>query len=103
MMTPRDEVLFVYNKIDLTPLVYSVGQVNTTEAIRNIQNLYPNIFVPFENKNPITKYFTKYNCEFVPFMTGNYSERINGGYTYTEGHPLYAQRLWRAMLKLITG
>ena len=103
MMTPRDKVLFVYNKIDLTPLVYSVGQVNTTEAIRNIQNLYPNIFVPFENKNPITKYFTKYNCEFVPFMTGNYSERINGGYTYTEGHPLYAQRLWRAMLKLITG
>ncbi|MBQ0023820.1 MAG: ATP-binding protein, partial [Prevotellaceae bacterium] len=66
MMSPRDKVIFVYNKIDLTPFVYGVGQVNTGEAIRNIQNLYPNIFVPFENKNPVTKFFTKYNCEFVP-------------------------------------
>lgn len=103
MMTPRDKVLFVYNKIDLTPFVYGVGQVNTKEAIRDIQNLYPNIFVPFENQNPVTKFFVKYNCEFVPFMTGNYSEKMAGGFTYTEGHPFYAQRLWQAMLKLIRG
>lgn len=103
MMTSHDKVLFVYNKIDLTPYVISVGHVNTAEAILNIQNLYPNIFVPFENQNPITKYFWKYNCEFIPFMTGNYSEKMTGGFTYTEGHSLYAQRLWRAMLKLIMG
>lgn len=103
MMTPRDKVIFVYNKIDLTPLVYGVGLVNIPEAIRNIQNLYPNIFVPFENKNPITKFVTKYNCEFIPFMTGSYSKTISGGLTYTEGHPLYAQKLWQAMLKLING
>lgn len=103
MMASRDKVLFVYNKIDLTPFVYGVGQVNTEEAIRNVQNLYPNIFVPFENKNPITKYFTKYNCEFIPFMTGNYSQTMSGGFTYTEGHPLYAQRLWLTMLKMING
>lgn len=102
-MSSRDKVVFVYNKIDLTPLVYGVGQVNTREAIRNVQNLYPNIFVPFENQNPITRFFVKYNCEFVPFMTGNYSETVSGGYTYTEGHPLYAQKLWNAMLKLIKG
>ena len=103
MMAPRDKVVFVYNKIDLTPFVYGIGQVNTQEAIRNVQNLYPNIFVPFENKNPITKFFTKYNCEFVPFMTGNYSQTVNGGFTYTKGHPFYAQNLWQAMLKLISG
>ena len=103
MMASRDKVIFVYNKIDLTPFVYGVGQVNTREAIRNIQNLYPNIFVPFENQNPITQFFVKYNCQFVPFTTGNYSQRIGGGYTYTEGHPLYAQKLWNAMLKLIKG
>lgn len=102
-MSSRDKVLFVYNKIDLTPYVRSVGQVNTAEAIRNVQNLYPNIFVPFENQNPITKFFTKYNCEFVPFMTGNYSETMSGGFAYTEGHPLYAKRLWQVMLKLIKG
>ena len=85
-MASRDKVIFVYNKIDLTPFVYGVGNVNTNEAIRNVQNLYPNIFVPFENKNPLTKFFTKYNCEFVPFMTGSYSVTMSGGLTYTEGH-----------------
>lgn len=103
MMSSRDKVIFVYNKIDLTPFVYGVGQVNTSEAIRNIQNLYPNIFVPFENKNPITKYITKYNCEFVPFMTGSYTETMTGGFAYIEGHYIYAQKLWQAMLKLING
>ena len=102
-MAPRDKVIFVYNKIDLTPFVYGVGNVNINEAIRNVQNLYPNIFVPFENKNPLTKFFTKYNCEFVPFMTGSYSETMSGGLTYTEGHYVYAQKFWQAMLKLING
>ena len=102
-MAPRDKVIFVYNKIDLTPFVYGVGNVNTNEAIRNVQNLYPNIFVPFENKNPLTKFFTKYNCEFVPFMTGSYSVTMSGGLTYTEGHYVYAQKFWQAMLKLING
>lgn len=103
MMASRDKVLFVFNKIDLTPYVYGVGQVNTGEAIRNVQNLYPHIFVPFENKNPLTKFFTKYNCEFIPFMTGNYTEKMGGGLAYIEGHFIYAQRLWEAMLKLING
>ena len=103
MMSSRDKVVFVYNKIDLTPFVYGVGQVNTGQAIQNIQNLYPSIFVPFENQIPIIKWFIKYNCEFVPFMTGNYNETLNGGFTYTEGHPVYAKKLWDAMLKLIKG
>lgn len=103
MMASRDKVLFVYNKIDLTHFVYGVGQVNNAEAIRNVKNLYPNIFVPFENQNPVTKFFTKYNCEFIPFMTGSYSQTMSGGFTYTEGHPLYAKRLWEVMLKLLKG
>lgn len=103
MMSPRDKVIFVYNKIDKTPYVFGVGNVNTQEAIRNVQNLYPNIFVPFENQNPLTKFITKYNCEFIPFMTGHYTETMNGGFTYTEGHPVYAKKLWNAMLKLIKG
>ncbi len=102
-MVSRDKVVFVYNKIDLTPFVYSVGEVNTSAAIKNVQDLYRNIFVPFENQNPITRFFQKYNCEFVPFMTGDYSETITGGFTYTEGHPIYARKLWQALLKLING
>lgn len=103
MMTTLDKVLFIFNKIDKTPYVYSVGYVNTKEAIRNVEHLYPNIFVPFENANPLTKWITKYNCEFVPFMTGSFSPKMNGELAYTEGNELYARNLWGAMLKLLKG
>lgn len=103
MMTTYDKVLFVFNKIDKTPYVYKVGHVNVKEAIRNVENLYPNIFVPFLNQNPLTKWVTKYNCEFVPFMTGSYVPTMKGELAYTEGHSLYAQNLWNAMLKLLKG
>lgn len=103
MMTTLDKVLFVFNKIDKTPYVYNVGHVNTKEAIRNVEYLYPNIFVPFENTNPLTKWITKYNCEFVPFMTGSFSPKMNGELAYTEGNELYARNLWYAMLKLLKG
>lgn len=102
-MGDNDKVLFVYNKIDLTDYVIKVGHVNIKEAIHNVENLYPNIFVPFQNQNPLTKLITKYNCEFVPFMTGTYVEKMSGGLTYTEGSSVYAQKLWNAMLKLLKG
>lgn len=100
-MHPRDKVIFVYNKIDKTQFIQSAGRVNTNEAIKDVQNLYPNIFVPFENQNPITKFFIRYNCEFVPFMTGTYSKTITGGFTFTMGHPIFVRKLWQAMLKLL--
>lgn len=103
MMTPRDKVLFVYNKIDLTPYVYGVGQVKVKEAVKDVKQKYPGVFREFENKNPITKFWKKYNCEFVPFMTGSYSKTLSGGFAYTEGHHLYAQRLWEKMLEFIKG
>ncbi|WP_407402268.1 hypothetical protein [Sodaliphilus sp.] len=102
-MSSQDKTLFVFNKIDLTPYVRSAGEVNTKEAIKYIQNLYPGIFAPFKNENPITKFFKEYNCEFVPFMTGSYARTMNGGFMYTEGHESYAKKLWQAMLKLING
>ena len=102
-MTHRDKVLFVYNKIDLTPYVIGPGLANTKEAIRNIQSLYPNIFVPFLNQNPITKFFTKYNCDFVPVSTGTYAPTNDGKLTYTECHELYVKNLWNSMLKMIGG
>lgn len=103
MMASQDKTLFVFNKIDLTPYVHGAGKVNKKEAIKYIQNLYPGIFAPFKNENPITKFFKEYNCEFVPFMTGSYARTMSGGLTYTEGHESYARNLWQAMLKLING
>lgn len=102
-MTVQDKVLFVFNKIDKTPFVINAGHVNVKAAISNVENLYPNIFTPFKNQNPLTKWLTKYNCEFVPFTTGNYSPSLSGGFTFTESHSIYAQKLWNAMHKLLMG
>ena len=103
-MFSRDKVVFICNKIDKNPeYVFGVGQVNTKEVINSIRNQYPGIFAPFENRNPITSFFQKYNCEFVPFMTGSFSQTLSGGSTFTEGHEIYAKKLWNTILNQIRG
>lgn len=101
-MRLRDKTIFVFNKIDKTNFVHSVGNINVSAAIKEVQYLYPNIFVPFLNQNPITKIFKKYNCEFIPFQTGEYTKAING-VTYQEGPAEYCRNLWATLMKNING
>lgn len=101
-MRSKDSTIFVFNKIDLTNFVRGVGEINTSAAIEEVKNLYPNVFVPFMNQNPITKWFKKYNCEFVPFQTGYYTTALNG-LTYQEGPREYCLKLWSAIMNKIRG
>jgi len=103
MQASHDRTIFVYNKIDLTPYVRKQGQVDVKSAITQVEQLYPGIFASFINTNPITKWWRVYNCEFVPFMTGSYSQTMRGEQTYTESHESYADKLWKAILKQING
>ena len=102
-MRPYDNVVFVYNKIDKTYFVRSIGNVNSEAAMRKTEQEYPNIFKPFENVNPITRFIYKYQCEFVPFQTGTYTKTQNGGVTYQEGPKEYCAKLWNVLLKKIKG
>lgn len=101
-MRSKDSTIFVFNKIDLTSFVRSVGNINKSAAIREVEILYPNIFVPFMNQNPITRFFKEYNCEIVPFQTGYFTQALNG-VTYQEGPREYCVKLWSAIMKSITG
>lgn len=101
-MRSKDSAIFVFNKIDLTNFVRRVGEINKAATINEVRNLYPNIFVPFMNENPITKWFKKYNCDFVPFQTGFYTEALNG-FTYQEGPKEYCVKLWKAIMDKIRG
>ena len=100
---PCDNVVFVYNKIDKTLFVRNIGNVNCEAAIRKTEEEFPNIFKPFENLNPITKFISKYRCEFVPFQTGTYTDTEDGGRTYQEGPREYCAKLWSVLLKKIRG
>ena len=101
-MRTKDKAVFVFNKIDKTNFVRTVGNIHTSEAIKEVKNLYPSIFVPFMNQNPISKLWKEYNCDFVPFQTGFYTEAVTG-ITYQEGPREYCVKLWKCILNKITG
>ena len=66
-------------------------------------NLYPNIFVPFLNVNPITKLWRPYNFDFIAFHTGDYSEAADGTFVFQPGHDLYPHKLWELIRKRVRG
>lgn len=100
---PTDKVVFIYNKIDLTPYVISPGNVRVGEAIKRVKQDYPNIFVQFKNDNPITKLWKEYDCGFVPFQTGEYIQASDGKMSFAEGAMEYPRNLWREIEKQING
>lgn len=103
-MRPTDKTIFVFNKIDTTPFVISPGRVNIQYARREVEDLYKGIFSPFKNENPITRFFVKWRCDFVPFQTGDYTDSSDDStYYYQEGPREYPAKLWNAILKHIRG
>jgi hypothetical protein len=101
-MKPKDKIVFLFNKIDKSNVRINFSHINVNEAIRAVQNWYPNIFVPFWIQNPITKLWKKHNCNFVPFQTGTYTDAINGK-KFQEGPQEYCEHLWSVLMKRIYG
>lgn len=98
-----DKVVFIYNKIDLTPYVKSPGNVRMGEARERVKQDYPNLFVQFKNDNPITRFWRDYDCGFVPFQTGEYTKTADGKFSYSEGPMEYPRNLWKEILTQING
>ena len=102
-MDPRDSVIFVFNKIDLTNFVYGRGRVHLAPARKEVAQLYPGIFAPFRNENPITRFWREWNCDFVPFQTGSYTRDAAAGLVFTDGPDEYPHNLWKTILKRCRG
>ena len=106
-MRPHDKAVFLYNKVDKSPYVISPGNVNIPLIINDISNMYPGIFVPFTNMNPITRWFRQYNCSLVPFSNGAFTEGTTneGDITlkFVQGVDEYPRILWHSIMKLIRG
>lgn len=101
-MRPKDRVIFLFNKIDLTNFVIYPGKVHITQARKEVQDLYEGIFTKFKNENPITSFFNKWKCGFIPFSTGDFMQSSKGP-TYQEGAEEYPAKLWREILKYVRG
>lgn len=99
----KDKVVFVFNKIDKTPYVIAQGLVNLKEAEKYISQIYQNIFTPFKNNHPITKWIKPYNCDFVAFQTGSYETAGDGSSQFTLGSDEYPRLLWNKLRTRIFG
>lgn len=101
-MRSWDKTIFVFNKIDKTSFVIGPGKVNINQAKKEVSDLYPGIFAPFKNEHLITRFFVEWNCDFVPFQTGDFTESTRG-LTYQKGPDEYPAKLWNTILKHIKG
>ena len=97
------EMILVFNKIDETPFVVSPGVVKNGLALQHTNFLYPDIFVPFKNQNPITRFWKEFNFDFCPFQTGYFTEASDGTLAFQQGHDIYPRKLWSIILKRIRG
>lgn len=102
-MSTKDKSIFIYNKIDETQFIMGKGVVKVSSAIKDVQDNYPNIFEPFRNQNPITRFFSEYRFDFVPFMTGEFSKASDGTYAFEEGPKEYPKKLWEAIMNKVRG
>ena len=107
MMRPQDRAIFLYNKVDKSNFVISPGHVNMPGIKNDIENMYPGIFTPFVNLNPITKWFKPYLCDLVPFSNGSFAKASKADgtvyLTYQQGVDEYPQMLWNYIMKRIRG
>ena len=102
-MRSKDKTIIVFNKIDKTHFVISPGHINNSAAQKEVKDLYPGLFSLFKNVNPITKFLREFNCQFVPFQTGDYSQSASGRQTFQEGPEEYPRILWQKIQKMIHG
>lgn len=94
---PRDKIVFIYNKVDQTSVT------KQSDTIKEVENHFPGIFEPFRNANPVTRFWKKYECDLVPFQTGDYSKMVKGGKTWVPSDDEYPKKLWETIIKMIRG
>lgn len=100
-ISSNDKVLFVYNKVDLTPFVNDNGKVLWRDLFDSADSLYPGILNPFERKNALLRILKgKFCFRMTPFQTGFF--KVSGGSTqFLMGRDEYPKQLWYNILKCI--
>jgi len=99
----QDQVIFTCHKADLHSNYMSGGQYNIPLFFNDIANQYPNIFSKYINANPISKFWQKYNFDFVVFSAGSFNEDGEGGQNYIPSTTSNPALLWKSILKTVKG
>lgn len=96
----KDRFILLGNKVDKADeFIKTAGNVNESGFRTFLSNQYDGLFKDFKEQRPIINFFKPYNCEFVPFQTGTYSQSTTGKMVFTEGDNAYPKNLWDKILK----
>lgn len=96
-----DKTVFIFNKIDMSNVVFSPGQVNMKALRREITGLYSGLLEAFQKDS---LFFGKTdNFRLVPFQTGDYSTAADGTKAFDIGPNEYPRALWNELYRLIKG
>lgn len=99
----KDRVIFTCHKADIQTSLFDRGVPNVKQFFKNIYHQYPGIFTKYENRNPISRLWRKYNFDFVVFSAGFFNDTIEGGKSYAQSNDMYPANLWKAIIKTVKG
>ena len=105
---PSDRVIFTCHKADIHEELINAGGPNKEQFFNEIKNQYPGIFDRYVNKNPISRFWRKYNFDFVVFSAGSFPKLREKNYDgaterYEQGDDSYPAELWNAIKKTVKG
>ena len=98
----KDQIIFTCNKMDKYNVLFLAnGQPNIKQLLRNVRDQYPNIFNLLENKKSIIRIFKKWNFDFVPFSSGEFTLTGDDRVCYIPSPDYYPRMLWKAIIKAL--
>ncbi|MBO8458958.1 MAG: hypothetical protein IAA73_01280 [Bacteroidetes bacterium] len=96
--SPKDRVVFLFNKADRQPTQFQPnGTPNTSAFFNVIDQQYPGIFTRFRNTGMARILFGEYNFKALCFSSGVFNRTSNGREVWTLGEDFYCQNLWRIL------
>jgi hypothetical protein len=98
---PKDKIIFTCHKVDRSAHFRPDGRPDVSQIFQNIKNQYPHIFDRYANRNPLTRWVSPYNFDFVTFSAGTFNATGDGRQVYTPGEDFYPEQLWNVIKKNI--
>jgi len=103
IIKPSDKIILMCHKADRKRSYYHKGNPDKAHFFHDVKEQYPAIFKGHENTNPVTRFFSSYDFDFVVFSAGQFSKVSDTEQTYTPSNDKYPEELWRVIYKTVKG
>jgi len=100
----KDRIILMCNKMDgrHKDVFYHKGYPNKREVYGKIKEQYSAIFESNKNTNPIKRFLSPYNIDFIAFSSGEFYN-TGGRKRYKASEDFYPRNLWRTIYRNVKG